>query len=364
METKLKSKKITQNNHVGGKKKLLVSIVCPLYNEGAILERSLNIMFEYLDANKKYGWELILVNDGSSDNTAMIAEQFAINNSWVKVVHHSVNLNLGNALKTGFRHSTGNYVVTIDIDMSYSVDHIGLLLDTLDQTQADMVLASPYMKGGRVTAVPFMRKWMSKLVNRMMSFAAQEKFYTFTSMVRAYKGEFIRSLNLKTKDYEINPEIIYKALIMRARIIEIPAHLDWSYQNQIGDKRVSGMRIWKGVLSGLMSSFIFRPYIFYFLIGLLLFGVSLYVLAWIFVNISQVYPLIDITSIYFDDRFSEAVATVFRNRPHSFLIGGFLFVIAIQFISMGLLSLQSKRYFEEIFHISTSIKKQHIDENR
>ncbi|GAB1452051.1 hypothetical protein MASR2M47_21070 [Draconibacterium sp.] len=80
-----------------------------------------------------------------------------------------------------------------------------------------MVVASPYMKGGNVTAVPFGRKIMSKWVNRFMRMAAQDKYYTFTGMVRAYRAGFIKNVNLKTKDYEINPEIMYKAMILQSQ---------------------------------------------------------------------------------------------------------------------------------------------------
>jgi hypothetical protein len=93
------------------------------------------------------------------------------------------------------------------------------------------------MKGGKVTAVPFLRSIMSKYVNKFMHLAAQDKYYTFTGMVRAYRKSFIQTVNLKTKDYEIMPEIIYKSMILRAKIIEIPAHLDWTEQNKFAGKR-------------------------------------------------------------------------------------------------------------------------------
>jgi glycosyltransferase involved in cell wall biosynthesis len=311
----------------------------------------------------QYRWEILIINDGSSDDTGKIADELAIQHTCVRVLHHIVNLNLGNALKTGFNNSKGDYVITMDLDLSYSVEHIEMMLGTIETTQADMVLASPYMKGGKVTAVPFARIMMSKWVNRLMSLSSQEKFHTFTCMVRAYKGDFIRALNLKTKDYEINPEIIYKAMILRARIIEIPAHLDWSFQNKAGKSRVSGMSVLKGLFSGLMASFIFRPYLYFLTFGLLLSGIFLYMFVWIVINISSIYPSIIVQSKYFDDRFSQAVARVFSNRPHSFLIAGITLIVALQFLSMGFLSLQNKRYFEELFHLDSSIKNKILQSN-
>ena len=342
--------------------KPLVSIIIPGYNEEAIFVSNMNIMCQYMKGLEyKYDWEIIFINDGSKDKTGVLAEDYSKNHKCLTVLHHIVNLNLGNALKTGFAHAKGRYIVTMDLDLSYDTCHIEQLLDTLITTQADVVLASPYMKGGKVTAVPFTRRIMSRWVNRFMRVAAQEKFHTFTGMVRGYKTEFIKNLNLKTKDYEINPEILYKAMILRARIIEIPAHLDWTEQNKFGPKRTSGMRIIKTFFSGLMAGFIFRPYIYFFGVGTFLLILSLYIIGWIAINTFIEYPKIQIDPQVFDDRFSMAIGKVFQDRPHAFYVGGISLIAAIQVLSLGFISLQNKRYFEETFHLGTSIFKRTIN---
>jgi glycosyltransferase involved in cell wall biosynthesis len=339
--------------------KTLVSLVIPGYNEEAIITQNLITICEYTKAyDARYEWEIILVNDGSRDKTGILADECARKNSNIKVVHHLINLNLGNALKTGFEHAQGKYTITLDLDLSYAPYHIGMLLETLESTKADIVVASPYMKGGKSTAVPFFRLVMSRVVNRFMRFAAQEKLHTYTGMVRGYKTDFLKSLNLKTRDFEINPEILYKAMILRARIIEIPAHLDWTEQNKLGAKRTSGIRVLQSFFSGMMAGFIFRPYIFFLTFGLILFLISFYIIGWIFINTFIIMPTIHIDPAYFDDRFSKALGLVFSQRPHAFFIGGITLLAAIQILSLGFLSLQQKRYYEETFHISTSIYKQ------
>jgi len=261
-------------------------------------------------------------------------------------------------LQTGFQNSKGEILVVMDIDLSYSVEHIELMVDKLLETSADVVIASPYMRGGKVTAVPFGRKIMSKWVNRFMSISAQDKYYTFTGMVRAYRATFIRTVNLKTKDYEINPEIIYKAMILRARIVEIPAHLDWTEQNKYIGKRISSMRVLRGFFSGIMSAFIFRPYIFFIGTGSILMILSLYELIWLlFDTLSDLNNCI-INEVSSPCSFSISMANQFSLNPQSFLVGGITFLAAIQFLSIGFLSLQNKRYFEELFHLGTSLKKQ------
>jgi len=161
-----------------------ISLVLPCYNEEAILNANLNTIISYLNSkNDKYIWEIIIINDGSKDKTGEIADKFAENEKRIKLIHHPTNLNLGLALQTGFRNAKGEVIVVLDIDLSYEVENIEKLVDKLVEESADIVLASPYMKGGKVIAVPFMRKVLSKQVNRFMRLAAQDKYSTYTGMV-------------------------------------------------------------------------------------------------------------------------------------------------------------------------------------
>ncbi len=339
--------------------KILVSIVIPCYNEEAILKTNLNTVIDYLKSEKfKYQWEIVLINDGSKDKTGEIAEEFAKQYSNLRVIHHPVNLNLGLALQTGFRHSKGDIIVVMDVDLSYSFEYIGQMVDKLLEKSADIVLASPYMKGGKVTGVPFSRRVMSKWVNRIMRMAAQDKYHTYTAMVRAYRTSFIQSLNLKTRDYEVSPEIMYKAMILRARIVEIPAHLDWTEQNKFAGKRTSSIRVLRGLFSGIMSAFIFRPYLFFLGIGIILMLLSLYELIWLLHDTLADMKFAHLQIPVPDDAFSFSLALQFKKNPQSFIVGGITFVAAIQFLSLGFLSLQNKRYFEELFHLNTSLKKE------
>ncbi len=338
--------------------KPFLSIVAPCYNEEALLEININTIINYLQSkNDKYNWEIVIINDGSKDKTAVIANKLAEQNIAVRVIHHPTNLNLGNAIKTGFSNSKGEIIVVLDIDLSYSEQYIEIMVDKLIETSADIVMASPYMKGGKVIAVPFFRRVMSSWVNRFMSFAAQDKYHTFTGMVRAYRKEFVQTLNLKTRDYEINPEIIYKAMILRAKIIEIPANLDWTEQNKFAGKRKSSLRVLRSFFSGLMSGFIFRPYIFFIGIGSFLMLLSLYELIWllydVLAGVAKFNGVLQPGEVH---SFSHSLAQEFNKNPQSFLVGGITFIIAIQFLSVGFLSLQSKRYFEELFHLGTSFK--------
>ena len=331
-----------------------ISIVLPAYNEESIIEKNVKILVEYLKTlNDKYNWEIVIVNDGSSDNTGILADKLAKKHTKIQVIHHFINLNLGHALRTGFRHAHGEGIIVMDLDLSYSPDHIERMADILFDKHADIVIASPYMPGGKCTAVPKKRLMMSKLMNRMIRSSTPGKIYTVTGMVRAYKAEFIKNVSLKTSGYQINPEIIQKAIILRARILEIPAHLDWSEQKDKENKRNSKLKVIKNIYGGLMTCFIFRPYVYFMGAGLLVLIVSLYIIGWIFYHTITLMPELSIETDYFDDKFSYALGVVFQNRPHAFLVGGFTFVVSVLILGIGFLSLQTKRYFDELFHLGT-----------
>jgi len=343
------------------KSKPFVSVVVPGYNEAAILEENLQALYNYMETlQDRYDWDLIFVDDGSKDNSKELALTFAQTHPKLTVLRHHRNFNLGQALRYAFSHCHGDYIVTMDMDLSYSPDHIGMLLETIVETHAKVVIASPYMPGGKVSNVPWLRRVLSRGANWFLSLAAKGKIYTLTGMVRAYDRKFISALNLKAMDVEINPEIIYKAQMLRGLIVEIPAHLNWSLQK--AKTRQSSMRLARGIAAALMSGFIFRPYMFFFIPAVLLLFITLYIMTWIAINTVWVYQDVTVQGRYFDDHFSAAVATVFSERPHAFFVGGISLILCFQFISLAILSLQNKRYYEELFHLTSRMLKRQLEQ--
>ncbi len=340
----------------------LVSLVVPAFNEEAILEANLAELTAYLDSlGGRFDWELVLVDDGSSDGTAAIADACGARDPRVRVAHHPTNMGLCAALKTGFTLSRGDYVVTLDVDLSYAPEHIGAMLDELLRTGAKVVLASPYMEGGEVSNVPFRRALTSRWANRFLRAVAPENISTFTGMVRAFDGRFIRSLDLKAKGMDVNPEIVYKAMILRAKIAEVPAHLCWRDAAAAGaaaggtaPRRQSSMHMPWQTLAILFSGFVFRPFLFFLVPGAVLLLLSLYTVMHIFIHIGGAFSRLPEQGLWFLGRLSASVEAAYADFPHTFFVGGIGTVISIQLLSLGFVSMQSKRYFEELYHLGSS----------
>lgn len=342
------------SNEVRDTERPLVSLVVPAYNEAALIERNLERLCRYMQSlEARYRWEIVLVNDGSTDRTGDLAEEFARAQPNVRVFHHITNFGLGQAFKFAFRHCRGEYVVTLDADLSYSPDHIPRLLAKISETRAKVVVASPYMRGGRISNVPLVRRTLSIWANRFLALAAKGNVSTLTSMVRAYDGVFLRSLDLRSRGMEVMPEIIYKARLLGARVEEIPAHLDWGLLAEVPQRR-SSMKLWRHAMSIVLSGFLFRPVVFFLLPGLLMLGFAAYVNSWMIAHFLDQFARMDAYPLLFE-RASAAVSAAYAASPHTFIIGIASTMLAIQLISLGILALQSKNYFEELYHLASMV---------
>ena len=146
-----------------------VSVIIPAYNEEVLLKANVSEIYGYISALKhQYRWEVLIVDDGSSDQTGAIADEIARGNEDIRVLHHPRNFGLGQALKFGFANTNGDYVITMDVDLSYDVEHIAELLEAIRKTHSKIVLASPFMEGGTIRNVPLVRKTLSILGNRFL----------------------------------------------------------------------------------------------------------------------------------------------------------------------------------------------------
>lgn len=338
----------------------LVSIILPAYNESAVLEENVGVIEQYLRTlESRYRFEIIIVNDGSHDATGEIGEKLESRYSNLRVLHHPTNFGLGQAFKTGFGESRGDYVVTMDVDLSYAPDHIGAMLDKIVSTRAKLVLASPYMEGGQLTSVPAKRKFFSVWGNRFLRLFARGNASTITCMVRAYDGPFIRALALRSLGMDVMPETVYKTMVLRGRIVEVPAHLDWTRQIKAGPQRQSSMRILKHIFSTILSGFLFRPFMFLVVPGLVMLLFSMWVNIWMVVHFFEAY--LGPETAQAADRISAAVSLAYQRYPHTFLVGLLSLMLSIQLVGLGAIALQAKNYFEELFH-QGSVLRRRVDQ--
>ncbi len=332
-----------------------VSLALAGFNEAAIVEKNLATLCDYMESlEAKYRWEIVFVNDGSEDDTGALAEAFAVTRQNVRVLHHPRNFGLGQALQTAFANCRGDYIVVLDIDLSYGPEHIPKLVDRIQESKAKIVATSPYMKGGKISNVPWLRKYLSVGSNRFLSTVAKGNLSSLTPMVRAYDRKFVQKLDLGSMGMDINLEIIHKAMLLNAHIEEIPSHLDWALQREEGDTRQSKMKIFRHTVAVLVWGFLFRPVLFFLVPGLIFLAASIYTNFWTCLHIYEQYQKLP-PGPWGMDRFDAAVAAAFSVAPHTIIIGGMTLLLAVNFIAWGILALQNTNYFEQMFHLGTTI---------
>jgi len=176
-------------------------------------------------------------------------------------------------------------------------------------------------------------------------------------MVRTIDGRFLRSLHLRSTGMDIMPEMIHKAKILRASFQEVPAELNWELQNRAGGRRRSSMKILKQVLGTAVSGFMLRPFTFLLIPGLLLLAFAIYVNTWMFIHFMNAYAQQGASADAVRD-VSAAVAVAYSQYPHTFIVGLLSMLLAIQLTGMAMLSLQSKKYFDELFHLGSTLLRE------
>ncbi|MDB4278681.1 glycosyltransferase family 2 protein [Deltaproteobacteria bacterium] len=238
-----------------------LSVVCPFYNEGQIIGDAIDTMLSQL-GRLDVSWELIVVDDGSRDNSGHIARKKANEHEQLRALGYPYNRGRGHALRTGIVQARGEVIVTTEIDLSWGDDIVEQLYRaTQEQPDVDIVIASPHMPGGEYKNVPFKRVFFSRFGNFVIRALMSNAVTMNTGMTRAYRRDAIRSLPLDEDKKEFHLEVILKAQALGYRFSEIPATLEWKeYKHQgVRVERKSSSKINKLVLSHSLFSLFANP---------------------------------------------------------------------------------------------------------
>lgn len=204
-----------------------VSVVCPFYNERAILEAVIGALRSRMESFPAT-WELILVNDGSTDGGGELAARLVAGDPRIRVLGYPHNRGRGYALRTGIAAARGDIIITTEIDLSWGDDIVERLYAALQANpSADIVVASPHLPGGGYRNVPAKRVFLSRWGNKIIRACMTNAVTMNTGMTRAYRRQVIQSLPLEEDRKEFHLEVIIKADALHFRIVEIPCVLEW-----------------------------------------------------------------------------------------------------------------------------------------
>ncbi|MCX5796606.1 MAG: glycosyltransferase family 2 protein [Elusimicrobia bacterium] len=221
---------------------MLLSVILPCYEEEAAAGRFVDELFPALDA-LAIPYEVIAVDDGSYDDTAGVLRNLAGERRNFKAMAHAGNRGLGAALRTGFAEASGDWIATLDADLTFHPAQLRALLDCQKATGADMVCGSPFLSAAGASQVPWWRRLPSLWVNGLYRRLCGPQLTAYTPIFRLYRAETLRSLRLESMGFEINAEIAARFLAAGKSVAEVPVVLTARRQ---GASKLSPLReLWR-----------------------------------------------------------------------------------------------------------------------
>jgi len=231
----------------------IVSIILPMYNE----ELSIALLREVFDGDLLLptgcDHRIVVVNDGSQDSTLKLVNQWAQENSRVRVISHTRNMGVGQAILTGFSEAIrmkSICAVTMDADASHPGDLITDLVNAVVNEGADIAIASRFAKGGTMVGVPFHRQIYSFGARVVLSLIFPlQGVKDYTVGFRAYRTTLLNAALaqasgsfLNFRSFATSVEILLKTAPQASKIIERPLVLRYDYK-----KSPSKLRLWSTI---------------------------------------------------------------------------------------------------------------------
>jgi dolichol-phosphate mannosyltransferase len=199
----------------------MISIVVPAYNEEEVIGKFLDACVR--DVKLDEPLEIVIVNDGSADATQKIVREYAQRYPFIRLVDHQVNRGLGKALETGFAAANGDIVVTMDSDLTHPPAMIKGLVDGMKD--ADICIASRYVKGGGMKDVPMWRVLVSRLANLFFDLILWTGIQDLSSGFKAYRGAHIKQVRIQASGFECQMEIMLYFIKHHLKYREVPLML-------------------------------------------------------------------------------------------------------------------------------------------
>ena len=224
------SKSLQENN-------AQISIIIPTYNESQNILQILKSIKDNLPKN--FVTQTIVVDDNSPDGTGKLVEDYLKNikkmaDYTIEIIHRKAKDGLSSAILKGIQHAKGDTIVVMDCDFSHPPHIIPKLIESIKKYQYDIVVASRYIKGGKIQGWSLKRKTMSKFATLIAKKGLGINTHDPMSGFFAFKRNIIKGLNIDAIGYKFLLEILVKT--KDVSIKEIP----YTFQNrELGSSKLS-----------------------------------------------------------------------------------------------------------------------------
>lgn len=231
--------------------KTKLSVVIPCYNEKSRLEEGFEHVYKYL-FTQKYNWEILFVNDGSSDNTLNLMKKFAAKYKNIKVISYSHNRGKGFAIVQGVKNASGDYILFTDIDHSVPIETIEKFFNHF-QKDFDIVIGSRRVDGAVITKHQnLIRETLGKGFTFLVNLLIDAGIKDATCGFKAFKNSTAQKIFSKITiyDWAFDAELIYICKKYKIKIAQAP--VTWT------DVKGSKVSITKDIANSLKDLFKIR----------------------------------------------------------------------------------------------------------
>jgi glycosyltransferase involved in cell wall biosynthesis len=201
-----------------------VSIVLPVYNEFLILEKNVAQVDQAVRAVTS-SYEIVIVEDGSTDDSDRIASSLSQKNSRIIHLHSDTRLGKGGALKSAFKKCRGDVVLFMDIDLATNLRHIDEFIKLIDEGN-DAIVGSRARRGAKVHR-PLVRKIASHGYNLLVNILFYDRVYDHQCGFKAFRRTVLASVIDEVDDngFFFDTELLVRVRRKGYRIVECP--IEW-----------------------------------------------------------------------------------------------------------------------------------------
>jgi len=173
----------------------MISIILPTYNERDNIIPLMDSIDRTLHDKKINPYEIIVVDDNSPDGTSEEVKKYSKKNKKIRLITRKKERGLGSAIKTGIDESKGDYIVIMDTDFSHPPEFLKELINTINGSNLDVVIASRYVKGGEMNAERY-KFLLSKALNCTLKIILNIKIKDLTGGYFIIKKSLLNKVNL------------------------------------------------------------------------------------------------------------------------------------------------------------------------